>query len=97
MRYYANYDENGILIGIGTGTGGNEITEDAYNTLLSEIAEKAELVDKLYNGEINIDDVPIAWQEEIQSRVDIRIDEESLDGQQNISSDEFYTMLEEVL
>ena len=97
MRYYANYDENGILIGIGTGAGGNEITEDSYNTLLSEIVEKAELVDKLYNGEINIDDVPIAWQKEIQSRVDIRIDEESLDGQQNISSDEFYTMLEEVL
>ena len=70
MRYYANYDENGILIGIGIGAGGNEITEDSYNTLLSEIVEKAELVDKLYNGEINIDDVPIAWQEEIQSRVD---------------------------
>ena len=51
MRYYANYDENGILIGIGTGAGGNEITEDSYNTLLSEIVEKAELVDKLYNGE----------------------------------------------
>ena len=97
MRYYANYDETGTLIGIGTGVGGNEITEDVYNTILSEIVEKAELVDKLYNGEINIDDVPIAWQEEIQSRVDIRIDEESLDGQQNISSDEFYTMLEEVL
>lgn len=97
MRYYANYDENGILIGIGTGAGGNEITEDVYNTLLSEIVEKAELVDMLYNGEIIIDDVPIDWQEEIQSRVDTRIYEESIDGQQNISPDEFYTMIEEVL
>lgn len=97
MRYYANYDENGLLIGIGTGSGGNEITEDAYNTLLSEIVEKAELVDKLYNGEIIIDDVPTDWQEEIQSRVDTRIYEESIDGQQNISSDELYTMIEEVL
>ena len=47
MRYYANYDETGTLIGIGTGVGGNEITEDVYNTILSEIVEKAELVDKL--------------------------------------------------
>ena len=97
MRYYANYDETGTLIGIGTGVGGNEITEDVYNTILSEIVEKAELVDKLYDGEITIDDVPIDWQEEIQSRVDKRIEEENIDGQQNISTDEFQSMLEEVL
>ena len=97
MRYYANYDETGVLIGIGTGVGGDEITEDVYNTLLSEIVEKAELVDKLYNGEITIDDIPTVWQEEIQSRVDTRIYEESMYEQQNISPDEFYTMVEEVL
>lgn len=97
MRYYANYDKTGVLIGIGTGVGGDEITEDVYNTLLSEIVEKAELVDKLYDGEITIDDVPIDWQEEIQSRVDTRIEEEHIDGQQNISTDEFQSMLEEVL
>ena len=97
MRYYANYDETGTLIGIGTGVGGNEITEDVYNTILSEIVEKSELVDKLYDGEITIDDVPIDWQEEIQSRVDTRIEEEHIDGQQNISTDEFQSMLEEVL
>ena len=97
MRYYANYDETGTLIGIGTGVGGNEITEDVYNTILSEIVEKAELVDKLYDGKITIDDVPIDWQEELQSRVDTRIEEEHIDGQQNISTDEFQSMLEEVL
>ena len=97
MRYYANYDETGTLIGIGTGVGGNEITEDVYNTILSEIVEKAELVDKLYDGEITFDDVPIDWQEEIQRRVDTRIEEEYIDGQQNISTDEFQSMLEEVL
>ena len=97
MRYYANYDETGTLIGIGTGVGGTEITEDVYNTILSEIVEKAELVDKLYDGEIAIDDVPTDWQEEIQRRLDTRIEEEYIDGQQNISTDEFYTMLEEVL
>ena len=97
MRYYANYDETGTLIGIGTGVGGTEITEDVYNTILSEIVEKAGLADKLYDGEITIDDVPIDWQEEIQSRVDTRIEEEHIDGQQNISTDEFQSMLEEVL
>ena len=97
MRYYANYDETGTLIGIGTGVGGNEITEDVYNTILSEIVEKAELVDKLYDGKITIDDVPTDWQEEIQRRVDTRIEEEYIDGQQNISTDEFQSMLEEVL
>ena len=69
MRYYAQYNESGKLIVIGTGYGGTEITEAEYNALLSEIRTKAALVDKLYNGEITIDDVPTDWQEEIQRRV----------------------------
>ena len=69
MRYYAQYNESGKLIVIGTGYGGTEITEAEYNALLSEIREKAALVDKLYNGEITIDAVPVEWQEEIQRRV----------------------------
>ena len=71
MRYYAFY-ENNTLIAIGTGPGGVEITETEYNALLTEIREKAALVDSLYNGEITIDDVPPEWQEEIQRRVDER-------------------------
>lgn len=71
MRYYAHY-ENGKLIAIGTGPGGTEITEAEYNALLSMIREKAALVDKLYNGEITISEVPEDWQEEIQRRVDER-------------------------
>lgn len=71
MRYYAQYYDN-KLIAIGTGPGGTEITESEYNALLSEIREKAALVDKLYSGEITIDDVPTNWQEEIQRRVDER-------------------------
>lgn len=67
MRYYAHY-ENGKLIAIGTGPGGTEITESEYNALLSMIREKADLVDKLYNGEITISEVPEDWQEEIQRR-----------------------------
>lgn len=80
MRYYAQYDESGKLIAIGTGPGGTEITEAEYNALLSEIREKAALVDKLYSGEITIDDVPTDWQEEIQRRVDERIAAEGGSG-----------------
>lgn len=73
MRYYAQYNDNGALLAIGTGYGGTEITESEYNALLSEIREKAALVNKLYSGEITIADVPADWQEEIQRRVDERI------------------------
>lgn len=73
MRYYAQYNENGKLLAVGTGYGGVEITEAEYNALLSEIREKADLVDKVYSGEITIDEVPAEWQEEIQRRVDQRI------------------------
>lgn len=73
IRYYAQYDENGKLTAIGKGYGGTEITEEEYNILLTEIRAKAELVDKLYNAEITISDVPVEWQEEIQRRVDERI------------------------
>ena len=88
MRYYAQYDESGKLIAIGTGAGGTEITEAEYNTLLTEIREKAALVDKLYKGEITIADVPEAWQEEIQRRVDERIAAEGEAAEQDISADE---------
>lgn len=73
MRHYAQYNENGKLLAIGTGYGGVEITEAEYNALLSEIREKADLVNKLYSGEITIAEVPTEWQEEIQRRVDQRI------------------------
>ena len=88
MRYYAQYNDNGKLIVIGTGNGGTEITEAEYNSLLAEIREKADLVDKLYNGEITIDTVPVDWQEEIQRRVDERIAAEGTAEEQEISADE---------
>ena len=73
MRYYAQFDSENKLIAIGTGYGGVEITEEEYNRLLSEIREKADLVDKLYSGEITLDEVPADWKEEIQRRVNERI------------------------
>ena len=87
MKYFAQY-ENSILTAIGTGQGGTEITEAEYNALLAEIREKAALVDKLYSGEITIDDVPTEWQEEIQRRVDERITAEGSAEEQDISAEE---------
>lgn len=73
MRYFSLHNGDHKLVGIGTGIGGTEITEAEYNALLAEILKKAELVDKLYSGEITIDDVPTDWQEEIRRRVNERI------------------------
>lgn len=88
MRYYAQYNDSGKLIAIGTGPGGVEITEAEYNALLTEIREKAALVEQLYNGEITIDDVPTEWQEEIQRRVNERIAAEGAAEEQDLSAEE---------
>ena len=92
-RYYCQYNDSGILLAIGTGPGGTEITEAEYNRLLSEIREKAALVDKLYSGEITIDEVPAGWQEEIQRRVDERIAAEEAAEEQDISAEEALNIL----
>ena len=93
MRYYSQYNANGKLTAIGTGPGGTEITESEYNALLSEIREKAALVDKLYSGEITIDEVPAEWKEEIQRRVDERIAAEGIAEEQDISAEEALEIL----
>ena len=77
MRYYAQYNDNGKLIAIGTGYGGTEITESEYNALLAEIRAKAQLVDDVYNGVKTIDDVPAEWRDEIQRRVTERQEAEA--------------------
>lgn len=76
MRYYAQYNESNKITAIGIGPGGTEITKEEYDSLLSEIREKAYLVDKLYSGEITIDSIKEEWQEEIQRRVNERIEAE---------------------
>ena len=88
MRYYAQYNNSGKLLAIGTGAVGVEITEAAYNALLSESREKAALVEKLYSGEITIADVPTEWQEEIQRRVDERIAADGAAAEQDIPAEE---------
>lgn len=93
MRYYAQYNDTGKPLSIGTGLGGTEITESEYNRLLAEIREKADLVNRLYSGEITIYDVPADWQEEIRRRVDERIAAEGSAEEQDISAEEALDIL----
>ena len=86
MRYYTQYPDNKLLA-IGTGPGGVEITKDEYDRLLTEIREKAALVNQLYACEITIDEVPADLQEEIQRRVDERIAAEGSAEEQDISAE----------
>ena len=88
MRFFAQYNNSGKLLAIGTGAGGTEITEAEYNILLAEIREKASLVNRLYSGEIAIADVPEAWREEIQRRVNERIAAEGAAEEQDLSAEE---------
>lgn len=97
MRYFSLYNGDHKLVGIGTGIGGNEITKEEYDEIFDEIREKAALVDRLYSGEITIDDVPTEWQVEIQRRVDERIAAEGEAAEQPVSGDEFLSMMEVVL
>lgn len=93
MRYYAQYSSDGVLTAIGTGPGGVEITEEEYNRLLTEIRTKATLVDSLYSGTITLEDVPADWQEEIQRRVDERIQREGEMEEQDLSAEETLAIL----
>lgn len=93
MRFFAQYNNSGKLLAIGTGYGGEEITEAEYNALLSEIREKVDLVNRLYSGEITIDEVPADWQEEIQRRVDERVAAEGSAEEQDISAEEALDIL----
>ena len=88
MNYYI-VTENGYIkrIELSNCSSGQNITEAEYNALLSEIRTKAALVDKLYNGEITIDAVPVEWQEEIQRRVMERQEAEQAEPEQSEMDD----------
>lgn len=96
MRYYKQIS-NGVLVAIGTGFGGIEITKDEYDALLTEIRAKAQLTNKLYKNEITIADVPAEWQEEIQKRVNQILEDDKNYQKSDISADDFYQMVEDVL
>lgn len=50
-------------------------------------------MDKLYSGEITLDEVPADWQEEIQRRVDERIAADGSAEEQDISAEEALEIL----
>ena len=68
MRYYAKYS-NGILVCVGVGLGGDEITEEQYRAFREEIHEKSRYTDLLCSGEISIDDVPAQWKAELEQKM----------------------------
>lgn len=76
---------------------GIEITCETYMDVLQIYREKADFVNNLYDGKIEINDVPAEWQEEIQRRVNERNEALNEIEQQEIDSEEFYSMVEEVL
>lgn len=89
MRYFKKLSSDGYIFALEkreTTTAGIEITEAEYNTLLSEIREKAALANQLYKGEITIDAVPAEWREEIQRRVDERLID--IDDDPDLSAEE---------
>ena len=88
MRRFAICSDDNIILAIGTGSCGVEITEAEYNRLLTEIREKADLVNKLYNNEITFEDIKPEWREEIQRRVNECIAMEGEAAQQDISAEE---------
>lgn len=96
MRYYVQYNESGKRVAIGTGYGGTEITESEYNRLLTEIREKAALVDQLYREEITLAEVPEQWREEIQRRVDERIANEPAPEEVEATESDYIAALSEL-
>ena len=76
-KYYVIRNGESITLGCGSSLGGEEITKEEYDALLVVVRAKTALVNNLYAGNITIDDVPSEWQEEIQRRVDSRIQAET--------------------
>lgn len=82
MRYY-KIIENGYLVGIGTGAGGIEITEKEYNSILAHI-QSCPIAEEGYGYRLKED---LTWE----------LYELPIVPEEEISSDELMTMIEEVL
>lgn len=96
MRYYKTV-ENGTLTRIGIGLDGDEITEEEYNQLLSEIYEKIALTEQLYNAEITLADVPAEWRDEIETRVNERLAAEAAAEEEEATAEDIAAALEVIL
>ena len=74
-----------------------ELTEAEYENQLKEIKQKIILAIKLYNEEIRMDEIPIELQEEIQTKVNNWVILTGNSSELPVSSNDFYSMIEEVL
>ncbi len=74
MRYYAIYDAQGVLTGLSRSdcyiAEAAAITQEEYGSLLADIRAKAAYVDRVYRGDMSMDQVPAEWRAEIRERVD---------------------------
>ena len=72
MRYYKEYNAKGWVVEIGAGDAlnGIEITQQEYETLLSEMEAKMVYIEQVCRHEISINNVPAEWREEVQAGVD---------------------------
>lgn len=96
MQYYALYDEEGNLLAIGVGNCGTVITESQYNSLLSEIIEKASLTEQLCSEKITIEEVPSKYKEELLRRI-ATIKREREEDSNKATDEDIITALEEIL
>lgn len=97
MKYYKQISNDGILLAIGVGVGGIEITEEEYDILLSEIKQKVLLIKQVYFGEISIDSVPEKWKDEILLEVEERKRANELISNEEIADNELASMIDSIL
>lgn len=81
MKYFAMYDDGGKLVSFGATTAKavmGEITEDEYNALMVAHVAKTDYADRVYSGEIAIDDVPEEYRAEVAELVEqMRVEPET--------------------
>ena len=95
-KYYVIRSDYNLILGCGSSLGGEEITKEEYEILLTEIKAKTAFTNKLYNNEITSADVPAEWQEEIQRRVDDRIKAEAEAENAEATIEDYQRMLAEL-
>ena len=76
MRYFKELNEFGYIdvIGAGDALNGIEITEQEYNSLMDEMTNKMNYIERIYSNQITTNEVPEEWKEEIQFCVDEMIE-----------------------
>ena len=101
MIYFAVYNVNGRLTSVGythaQSTTGVEISREKYKAVLAEINAKNEYAEKLYLGEIAIENIPEELRCEVQEMVDERIAAEGEYDPDEISDDEALAIIQGVV